>query len=1062
MSSPTAAPPMLPVERRDSTLVVRFPVADHFRCTEQGCSSIFKAKDWTATKRSLERHLEKDHRIRILSSLSICCKCNSDLGKRPKAHTCNFPSPQGLRRPGPSIFAFACTQCAETFPTTRGLRNHLEWHRDQANRQRNHGVLPRPATRQRRGQRADDGVDDPAVPPTDVGVEGAVPPSDVGVEGAVPPSDVGVEGAVPPTDVRVLPATISVDATAGPSNADASPGHLLASLADTSVPVTAGPSATPQPVRRIQEEDLEQSPLPSPSAEDSAVFSRQPASNLSINLDNVQVREEDRNTLSLFTPRPSNASERDATSRSAGSATQRQETRNSSPHESDHNTSQQHDGHEVIDVDDKSQIHEFLPQLNEILRSGTSEENWTRFEGILEEVTLKAQELVKIPVRRGSQKPTERPEDPRWIQKLYKRNRRKAMRLVLGEENRKCEIPKEDVTTHFRRIYRRKDCNLIAFEEQPPVERTSVATNRITPLEIQHRLQKAENTAPGDDRLTYKHWKTVDPACSVLATIFNICLKYEKIPEVWKTSTTVLIYKKGDPHDAANWRPIAIMRTIYKLYSGVLAKRVTTWIETNDVLAPAQKGFLPYDGVFEHNYILRRKLDKARTGSGEFIATWIDFSNAFGSVPHEAIFAGLRNSGAGAKFTNIIRDMYDGSTTRIMTSSGGTDNIDIQAGIKQGCPISALLFNIAIDPMIRRLQGDEPEHKILAYADDLVLMSKEPEDMQTMLSSLETLAANINIEVNVNKTYSLHFSGKTPVGTRNTTFKIGEEEVRNLKDGEFGLFLGKPVGFHIVADHHKLADIMLTADKILLSQLAPWQKLDALKGFLYPSLNFLMRTAQFSKGDWSKLDDYIRARIKTTLNVPQEASNHYIYGPSDKGCVGIPEAAADSDFHLVDNAFKLLSSKDLRTSELAIGDLQNIVQKRLGRLVDHQDVSAYLTGNNEGEFRQNNSGISSTWTQARKASARNKVIWEFENFKPAVTIGEKTLYHSQRHQVMSTFRKHRRAIHLDALLQLPSQGKAMDCVANERSSSHFLRTRDYKICRLAVHPPGKTQLAAAK
>ena len=180
-----------------------------------------------------------------------------------------------------------------------------------------------------------------------------------------------------------------------------------------------------------------------------------------------------------------------------------------------------------------------------------------------------------------------------------------------------------------------------------------------------------------------------------------------------------------------------------------------------------------------------------------------------------------------------------------------------------------------------------------------------------------------------------------------------------------------------------------------------------------------------------------------TFNVPQVASNHYVYGRSDKGCEGIPEASGSLDFHLFDNTFKLLSSKDIRTLELTIADLQNIVQKRLGRLVDHQDMSAYLTGKNEGECRQNNSGISLTWTQARKASARNKVIWEVEKFKPAVTKGEKTLYHSQRHQVMSTLRKHPHAMHLDALLQLPSQGKAMDCIANERSSSHFLQTRDF-------------------
>jgi hypothetical protein len=115
-----------------------------------------------------------------------------------------------------------------------------------------------------------------------------------------------------------------------------------------------------------------------------------------------------------------------------------------------------------------------------------------------------------------------------------------------------------------------------------------------------------------------------------LDTVFNICIKYEQIPDAWKKSVTVLIYKKGDPNDINNWRPIAILRTIYKLFAGVLAKRITTWLDNYAVLAPAQKGFLPHNGVFEHNYTLRRMFDKARTEKGEFITAWIDFSNAFG------------------------------------------------------------------------------------------------------------------------------------------------------------------------------------------------------------------------------------------------------------------------------------------------------------------------------------------------------------------------------------------------------------------------------------------------
>ena len=107
-----------------------------------------------------------------------------------------------------------------------------------------------------------------------------------------------------------------------------------------------------------------------------------------------------------------------------------------------------------------------------------------------------------------------------------------------------------------------------------------------------------------------------------------------------------------------------------------------------------------HDGVFEHNYVLKRQIDKARIEKKEIICTWIDFSNAFGSVPHEVINAALENAGAGAKFNNIIKDMYRESSKRIMTS-GGTNNIDIRAGIKQGCLISALLFNMSIDHIIQ-------------------------------------------------------------------------------------------------------------------------------------------------------------------------------------------------------------------------------------------------------------------------------------------------------------------------------------------------------------------------
>lgn len=124
----------------------------------------------------------------------------------------------------------------------------------------------------------------------------------------------------------------------------------------------------------------------------------------------------------------------------------------------------------------------------------------------------------------------------------------------------------------------------------------------------------------------------------------------------------------------------------------------------------------------------------------------------FGSVPHSAIFAALEKSGAGEKFTNLIKYIYTHNSTRIVTSSRPTGTIDVECGIRQGCPLSGLLFNIAIEPIIKTIQGQEATHKILAYADDLVLLSSEPEQMQENILKVKSLAEKINIRINTNKT----------------------------------------------------------------------------------------------------------------------------------------------------------------------------------------------------------------------------------------------------------------------------------------------------------------------
>lgn len=85
---------------------------------------------------------------------------------------------------------------------------------------------------------------------------------------------------------------------------------------------------------------------------------------------------------------------------------------------------------------------------------------------------------------------------------------------------------------------------------------------------------------------------------------------------------------------------------------------------------------------------------------------WLDVSNAFSAISHPALEAAIERSGAGEDFLLVIRDIYTGATSSVNVAGGLTNDIPVRSGIKQGCPLSGLLFIMAIDPVVALLQGE--------------------------------------------------------------------------------------------------------------------------------------------------------------------------------------------------------------------------------------------------------------------------------------------------------------------------------------------------------------------
>lgn len=220
----------------------------------------------------------------------------------------------------------------------------------------------------------------------------------------------------------------------------------------------------------------------------------------------------------------------------------------------------------------------------------------------------------------------------------------------------------------------------------------------------------------------------------------------------------------------------------------------------------------------------------------------------------------------------------------------------------------------------------------------------------------------------------MHFSGSTPIGCRDTELTIHDRILLKLETTETTAFLGKPVGFNILSDWSFLKAYMGTAQKLMTSSLAPWQRIDALKTFLYPSLQFSLRTGALTKSDWKKLDHFIRPMLKTTLNLPIRASNDFLYCFRPMGCLGIPLIAEDSDVVTVDGAYKLLTSPDPVIRNLAARHLEHIIRDRIGH-----NPSPDQTASQEGEFATTTNRFSYIWTRARVASRHLNCRWDVTN-----------------------------------------------------------------------------------
>jgi exonuclease III/nitrogen regulatory protein PII-like uncharacterized protein len=420
-----------------------------------------------------------------------------------------------------------------------------------------------------------------------------------------------------------------------------------------------------------------------------------------------------------------------------------------------------------------------------------------------------------------------------FLNQMKERKSNSTLRRLVTEKNEEITEQKE-ILKEQRDFYKRLYTSNIKKAEEDIEERKKVQeeifqiphpqvdlnqwdemTKEITEEELwKVVLSCPDNKSPGTDGLNnnfYKaFWNQVKPYLmnSIKATLAN---GHMSISQKQGIITTIPKADK-DTSKLKNWRPITLLNQDYKYLAKCLANRCRKVLP--DIVDPDQTGFVP-NRVIGTNLIKSQciisHLEELQTDG---LLMCIDFEKAFDTVEWDFITKCLKEFNFPPKFTSWVQILYNGISTCTQNNGHSSEFFLPSRGVRQGCPLSPILFVIAVEFLAISIRNNEKikgitinreEIKISQFADDTCLyIRNDPACITEIFNMLDKFSLLSGLKVNKEKTEIL------PLGTT------------SLEDMDINLR-------KFTKDSVKLLGIHLSTNKELTKKLnyePIWEKID--------------------------------------------------------------------------------------------------------------------------------------------------------------------------------------------------------------------------------------------
>lgn len=292
-----------------------------------------------------------------------------------------------------------------------------------------------------------------------------------------------------------------------------------------------------------------------------------------------------------------------------------------------------------------------------------------------------------------------------------------------------------------------------------------VADDLDKPLQLEEILKGLQlmqsGKAAGPDGFPIDFYKRfANQLAPLLLDMYNDSLVNGSLPLTLTQASISLILKRDkNPVECGSWRPISLLNSDVKLLAKVLACRLDPCLPK--IISEDQTGFIRGRQLSSNIRRLLNIIFSTSTSTSDEMIISLDAEKAFDRVDWNYLFAVLDRFGFGSFFTSWIRLLYTAPVASVRTNFLCSQYFPLSRGTCQGCPLSPLLFALAIEPLSIALKNSMLfsgitrggiEHRLSLYADDLLLYISNPVgSVSDLLHIFNTFGSFSGYKLNINK-----------------------------------------------------------------------------------------------------------------------------------------------------------------------------------------------------------------------------------------------------------------------------------------------------------------------